>query len=44
MLKEHEEFPVHVLFTPSRVAGMDAKLQIRPSQMNSKYTVCISFM
>ncbi len=39
VLKPHEEYPIHVLFAPSRVAGSEARLQIKPSNTNTKYTV-----
>ena len=43
MLKPREEFPIRVIFAPSRVAAFYAKLQIRQERYlgSSKYAVSV---
>ena len=39
ILRPQEDYPVHVLFLPSMVAGCEAKLQVKAREENSKYYV-----
>ena len=42
VMKPLETFPVHVLFSPTKVKGVEAKLIIRVVDSTTKYTVSTS--
>eukprot|EP00058_Branchiostoma_floridae_P008647 XP_002594135.1 hypothetical protein BRAFLDRAFT_68423 [Branchiostoma floridae] len=42
ILKPLEDFPVHLIFAPTRVATMQAKLVIKPPKGNTKFTIPLS--